>query len=1101
MRDFRVSGDASQDSESPKPDDSPDVAAVSSKSVFTDEHDQDELPDEEPLTPEMVEEEAVRGDFMLRWAAIFLAVLMGFTQINDTKPLVLIRSGDYMRAHGLLPPRTDVLSFTAADKPSPNVSWLFDHIVSLCWATGGEKALTLLKVAIAGFVGFLLTHISIRGVPTWWNSICAVFAIVACSSDFVPLPELVTMLGMTITMLWLYRHRMGICSGMQWKLPLLMAVWCNLDPRAWIGAFVVFLYMLGVFVSNRIAERKSGAPIESPGPSPWLVAGLSIAALLVNPFPGNSLLGAVTMYSVEYPAMQAQRRVDVATAEFNFDGRVDYYSVLNPSAIRLFDHSQVAGLALLMMGFVVLILARTRRDMGFLFAMCGMTGLTLLAAHELPEAAIVASVVAGIAAQDWYRRVFSQLYTLDSKELLFSRGGRAATVLALAALGFCVVASRLPGAAPLGWGFDNDTRVTMDTFATQLESLDPAAKILHTRMEQGDLLIWNGRKSFVDSRMLPFGRPGEADENPEDAKSVFARHMILLTTQPPEDKTQDKAELKKFEETMIAKQKVSEATLREFQITHAMTRLAPPGAPDYLSMYNLAQSQQWIPISIEASAAILERVSPNLTVVERFNRTQNWPKLAFQDAELAPSTLREFSREPNFYEKRVYRVRSFADENVRLAMHYTTLAGLPPSAPEQAMAAIANVHLAVRQLNIALDKAPSNSQAYQLLGLAYARLGELEQLFAGQPLGSRFKRMRYFQAVMAYRQSLIADPNNETVWSGLFGIYRQNNRIDLANDAIEHLLPLLEDKLQDTMNPQAQAYLDEQQGLRREYRDLVRDNQKRLDEYLEKQVEPEKEEDRINQLVALALEVDRTGFGLAALELLDDAHESVMNSPMGTLARSQLMLECGRLEDAHRDLAMMADQARQQREAMSGAEWQFPTVMSQLAICDLTSAFDTWSSQLKDLESFASLPGPYGDTMDKLPTGALASLPLLADGNIMMNAPLPIWPLHHIEALGLTMEVLPTARAEVLFLLAMIRLEEANLESAKLHLQDVIRTGGESNYRVISIAYLAMLDDKSESFLSEHLYSSYEPYEFPGEPEPPADSNPPTETPIPGPAK
>jgi hypothetical protein len=137
MRDFRVSGDASQDSESPKPED---VSPVSASKIFSDERDlEDELPEEEPLTPEMVEEEAVRGDFMLRWAVVGLAVLMGFTQINDTKPLVLIQSGDYMRAHGLLPPRTDVFSLTMAEKPAPNVSWLFDHVVSLCWAMGGEK--------------------------------------------------------------------------------------------------------------------------------------------------------------------------------------------------------------------------------------------------------------------------------------------------------------------------------------------------------------------------------------------------------------------------------------------------------------------------------------------------------------------------------------------------------------------------------------------------------------------------------------------------------------------------------------------------------------------------------------------------------------------------------------------------------------------------------------------------------------------------------------------------------------------------------------------------------------------------------------------------
>ena len=1088
-----MSGDASQDSESQKPDVSPDVVADSTGSVFSDARDlPDELPEEEPLTPEMVEEEAVRGDFMLRWAVIFLAVLLGFTQINDTKPLVLIRSGDYMRAHRLLPPRTDVLSLTAAGKPSPNVSWLFDHVISLCWSAGGDKSLTLLKVAIAGLIGYLLTQISIRGVPTWWNSICAVFAIVACSSDFVPLPELVTMLGMTITMRWLYQHRLGIASGLHWKFPLFIAVWCNFDSRAWVGAFVVVMYVAGVFVSQRIAARKSDARIESEGASPWLIAGLSVVALLVNPFPGNSLLGPVTMYSVEYPAMQAQRRVDIPSATVNFDGRVDYYSVLNPSAIRLFDHSQIAGLALLLMGFVVLLLARTRRDLGFLFALLGVTGLSLLAAHELPTAAIVAAVVASISAQDWYRRAFNQQYTLDSKELLFSRGGRAVTVLALAGLAFFVVASRLPGAAPLGWGFDNDTRITMETFAAQLKDLDPAANILHTRLEQGDLLIWNGRKSFIDSRMLPFGRPGDADEKPELAKSVFARHSILLTTlfqptPPPEDKTQDKTELKKYEETMKAKVKVSEDALTEFRITHAMTRLAPPGLPDYRSMFNLAQTQQWIPISIEASAAILERVSPAIPAVERAGRAPDWIKKAFRIAESVPSTLREFAREPNFYEKHVYRIRPSVDENLRLAMHYTTLAGMQPESPAEAMSAIASSHLTIRRLNLALDQASSNASAYRLLGMAYARLGELEQMVGGPSLGDRLKRMRYLQAVMAYRQSLVTEPDDEIAWGELFKIYRQQNRIDLAGEAIDHLLPLLEDKYLDSESPQIQAFLSEQQGLRRDYRDMIRDNQKRMDEYIEKQVTPENEEDRVTQLVALATEIDNAGFGVAALELLDDDQESVSRDPLGVVKRGQLMLELGRLEEAHQALAMMAEPARQQPEKMAGTDWQFPTALSQLAISDLTSAYDTWSAQLKELENVMSMHEPYG--------GSLLSLPMVADANIMVNAPVPVWPMRHLDTLSVGMEILPASRAEILFLLAMIRLEEANLKSAQSLLRAAISEGGESSYRGIAIAYLAMLDEQADAFLSEYIFSDFEAYDFPGEPDPPPTATPQPSTP------
>ena len=46
-----MSGDASQDSESTKPEDSPDAAAISKKSAFTDEHDLDELPEEEEDEP------------------------------------------------------------------------------------------------------------------------------------------------------------------------------------------------------------------------------------------------------------------------------------------------------------------------------------------------------------------------------------------------------------------------------------------------------------------------------------------------------------------------------------------------------------------------------------------------------------------------------------------------------------------------------------------------------------------------------------------------------------------------------------------------------------------------------------------------------------------------------------------------------------------------------------------------------------------------------------------------------------------------------------------------------------------------------------------
>ena len=209
----------------------PESRAGGRKSVFSDDFDDpdrrdelDELPDDEPLTAELVEEEAIRGDFMLRWAVVLLSVLMAFTQMSDTRPLVLIKSGEYMRSHGFLPPRaTDPLSFTMDGRSITNTGWLFDHLVSLAWSLGGYYGLTALKVLGSGLFAFLLTRISIPGLPTWWSSVCAAFAVVACSQDFVPTHELAGLVLLAYLLNLLTGHRLGRVDGLYWKLPALLA--------------------------------------------------------------------------------------------------------------------------------------------------------------------------------------------------------------------------------------------------------------------------------------------------------------------------------------------------------------------------------------------------------------------------------------------------------------------------------------------------------------------------------------------------------------------------------------------------------------------------------------------------------------------------------------------------------------------------------------------------------------------------------------------------------------------------------------------------------------------------------------------------------------
>jgi hypothetical protein len=1093
-----VAGDE-KTAEVPEPDkDQPIPGSVPPRAVFSDDFDdplnqsEDELPEDEPLTPEIVEEEAIRGDFMLRWATVFLALLMAFGQLNDTRPLVLVKSGDLMRANGFLPPRTDSFALTTEGKPITNVSWLFDHLVSLSWAVAGVKGLTLLKVAVAGVSAWLLVSISIPGISTWWSSICAIFAVVACSSDFLPLPELITIPGMVLTMRFLAQHRLGQAHGLIWKLPLLIAIWCNLDSRAWVGVGVIAAYALGSSLVGRSSRQQTavGTATQTPIIAPAL---LCVAALLVNPFHLSSLLSPLTTYSIEYPALQSQRRLDAQAAAVSFDGRVDAYSIANPSAVVLFDHSQIAGLAVLLMAFAVLVVTRSRRDLGFLFALMFVSGLILLAAHELPAAAIVACVVAGIGAQDWYRRTFSMKYTTETSELVFSRGGRAVTVLALAGVGFCVVAARLPGAMPLGFGFDRETQITIDTLSSQLKSLPEDARILHTRIEQGDVLIWNNRKSFVDSRILPFGRPGAVD-------SVFGRHANVLSTllQPPPqpakapDDPQEKDKLERDKQNALT---AARATLTDFQISHIMTRLAPPGRPDYTSMFNIARTGEWVPVSIGASAAIVEKIPATATEELVMSKLPPFKKMAFQSTDIIPAGLRQFAGPRSFYEKYVYRTRPFTDSDKRLASHYLFMASTQPQSMEQVLNNIAALTLAVRHMNTSLAERSDNAESFEMLGRCYARLGGLEQVISGGGTLGKLTQVRYLQSVVAFRQALTVDPEYLAAWDGLFGAHVQMNRLDLALECLDQWTSLAE------TNPPAsgdewEEYLTQRFVQKRELEEQIEESDKQLEEVVKQQVdqirkmaeagkaaakeagaEANEMDDQAlleaSETLATAALINASGRPKRALALLRENAAAIRANPLGTVMLGQLQLECGEAEDAHRNLALLGAEASKQPQAMGNADWQLPTAISQLAIADYTSAADTWGQQLalanKQLQS------------QPLYTSVLFTLPMVADANMLVNDSLPLWPFRNTSAIADATRTANEFRAEISLLIALTRIEEGLLKDARTALMRILADYGDTSARPLATLYFSMLDDNAEDFLQKNSVNLWEDFEYPGE--------------------
>ncbi len=69
----------------------------------------DDFEDYEELTPELVEDEAIRGDFVLRWSVVLMAFLFGATCIAESATLVHVASGRYLWSHGVWPPANDYL--------------------------------------------------------------------------------------------------------------------------------------------------------------------------------------------------------------------------------------------------------------------------------------------------------------------------------------------------------------------------------------------------------------------------------------------------------------------------------------------------------------------------------------------------------------------------------------------------------------------------------------------------------------------------------------------------------------------------------------------------------------------------------------------------------------------------------------------------------------------------------------------------------------------------------------------------------------------------------------------------------------------------------
>ncbi|MSR57522.1 MAG: hypothetical protein EXS05_07605 [Planctomycetaceae bacterium] len=977
----------------------------------------DDIDEYEPLSPELVEEEAIRGDFVLRWAVVLLALLLGSTRIGETATLVHVKTGQYLASHGWLPPANDVFSYTAADRHWTNLSWGFDLLTSAVHAIGSFQGLSIFKALVAGLIFGLLVVISRPGLPTWWGSICAALALLACHKQLTAQPGLMTLLGTTIVMWILHRWQQPASkkSGL-WMLVPVFIVWCNLDPRAYLGLTLVALYVVGDSLGSWLQFPTSQSA--SDRRQLWIVTAASVAAMLVHPFLHKSLLAALQIYGAEYPALREYLGGVYAGVEVVPNGPNLIYFPMTAEKFWSWagvDLATACGLVLLAIGAIMFALNRARLELGQLFVYLGCLALAVACVYELPWAALVCAVLATLNGQSWYQASIRQSYSIDTKELVFSRGGRALTVLAFAAIAFFGGTGRLRDtrAPRTGLGLDANLAVTLDDLTRQLAgeaSFDH--RPFHTLLSQGDMLIWVGEQSFVDNRVAVYYAPEQTD-------NLLAIHA----------QTRDALRQMRDRKSGVGLRKEApwKSVLDEYSITHLVHRLNIDSlrGGDYMALIELLQDEKnWQMTSLGASAAVVYRRDLKEPALDEY-LSEHQLELSQRAYRIESKDLfdsRNWVRPPSFYQRYFWSSKREVPPQIQEALHLVRLAALQglPRVYETSGAAMALVAIRLAQTGLVIDS--NSAEGYVALGQAYQLLAEWDAAVARNGSRSPYSGTRYFQAVAAFNQALVADPHNQTAHFALMLLYQGAGRLDLT---LRHMEAIETEMLKRTDEGDDEVDLSRMSNQIREMRARL----EQVNEQISKV--PEGEAGR-QQRVMMAV---GNGCILRALEELDQEAARMTNNLDVERPRILLLLEAGRVEDAHNAAEQFAESARR----AGVADWSTLVALTNLPEADYKRAIEVWRDDVQQSSKVAL-------------NTVLATLPPRPAGTP--------WPLATTRATYELFYMTPETIAAREIELAQLYLEQGEVKFAEEQFREALKANPETPSRMLIAYYLGELTGK-----------------------------------------
>ncbi|MBM3968366.1 MAG: hypothetical protein FJ302_00670 [Planctomycetes bacterium] len=985
----------------------------------------DGLPEWEPLTPELVEDEAIRGDFMLSWAVVLLALLIGCRQIVETTTLVHVKTGRYLASHGFLPPTNDVFSATAGEHRWVNLSWLWDLISSGLFAIGEGIGLSLATALLVAATWSLLGKTSRPGVSSWFGSILGVLTLLACHPQFSGQPETVTLFGVAATFWWLHVWRSssdttasmnvlampGRPMSLWWMVPGFV-LWSNLDHRMFLGLTLLLLWGLGEIIGH-VSGRTSLTATQRA--HFWKVVGTCVVASTLNPSGGQALFSPVALYGTEYPAWHLYVPAISGSEE------AGAFSLLTSDLWRSGSGRLplVAGVVVLASALVSIVLNARRVNFGDVLTFAGFVALAAVASHELAAASVLACAIGTLNAQQWYQSSFRQSYSIEPKELLFTRGGRAITVLAFFALAVVSVNQSLFGAEGkrVGVGLSNRLRAMIAAYRdATTDSFDN--RPFNFMPSQGDVLLWLDQKPFVDSRLALFARRGEPD-------------LLTLHDQARQSLTQltdQKAASDQLPSNADSDERLNawRPIFDRFQLTHVLPRLFGGNPTAY---FRLLAKPEWKLAHLGSHCAVFYRqkdASPELTqFLDKHEFSLR--KLAFQTTE--PASLRtDWPRIRSSLQKTFGApeplVSNKALEAETLLLHLRAI--LNGQLVIDEASAIGIAHLAIRKANAGLAESADNATAYQILGEAYSFLLNME-IAIEQANGVPFEnRLRFYQALAAYHQAILLNPKSLFLRDRLVDLLQRHNRLDLVLrelDVIDKLTPLT-----DSENPEESEALQRRLALREHCESRHAALQERVTAILEQG----------QNAAELASQVYEAGFVLEAMRLLNLDQDAVRESPDLQILQSLLRLESGEIEEVHGQFEYFSENNQ--------ASWRIPAAWTRLAHGEYERAIELWMIQ-------------SAITQQSSVTGVLATLPIIQSRFHLLGHP-NVWPTHHTLLLQNAQTVSESEMSSLNWYIAMCQIESGSPLLAGKTLTGLLEANPETPFRPLIRFYLFAINDE-----------------------------------------